>query len=121
MSKKVFGCRHLLCLWHVKQAWLNNIYKKTSSKEVGNDMFSKLDKIMLKCNDDEYLRAIVSKFNIDFHEEKDALKYLKDNWFDGDRICKFIHNICMLIIFLPFKDFMILILVFFCRYVDEML
>ena len=61
MSRKVFGCKHLLCVWHIKWDWLNNIYK-VSSKEDRRKMFSRLDGIISKCKDDISMKAVVYKF-----------------------------------------------------------
>ena len=75
-------------------------------------MFSRLDEIIQKCKDDTSVRVVVSKFYVDFHEDKDFLKYLIENWFEGDRIHKFTYNMFILTNFSIVNPFVILILVF---------
>lgn len=76
----------------MKWAWLKNIYKKASSKEVGRKIFERLDEIISKCKDDASVKAVVSKFYIHCHIKKDFIDYLIGNWFDVDRIHKYTHN-----------------------------
>ena len=70
----------------MKWAWLNNVYKKVSSKEVKRKLFARLYEIMSKYKDDASMKSIVSKFCVDFHNEKAFIDYLIGNWFDTDRI-----------------------------------
>lgn len=69
-------------------------------------MFSRLDEIISKYKDYAYVRVVVLKFYIDFHEEKAFINYLTENCFEDDRIRKFTHNMFILISFLLFKHFL---------------
>lgn len=76
----------------MKRDWLNNVYKKASSKEVGRKMFARLNEIMSKCKDDAYVKSTISKFYVDFHNEEAFIDYLIGNWFNANIIHKYNHN-----------------------------
>eukprot|EP01018_Ginkgo_biloba_P037069 Gb_24215 [translate_table: standard] len=42
----VFGCRILLCLWHIRRSWLKNLTKKCHDYMVRREMFKDLRHIM---------------------------------------------------------------------------
>lgn len=69
MSMRVFNSRYLLCVWHVTWAWLNNIFKHATHRDVGRLLFSKLLEIM-NLKDDAYVNESISMFYMEFYEEK---------------------------------------------------
>lgn len=67
-------------------------------------MFSRLDEIMQKYKDGASMKAVESKFYIDFYEQKYFSNYLSDNWFQNDRIHKFTYNMVILNNFFKLSD-----------------
>eukprot|EP01018_Ginkgo_biloba_P033865 Gb_14367 [translate_table: standard] len=58
--RRVFNCDVLLCLWHVRRAWLKHVRSK-ASKETNHDMFKDLGNIMHACKDDHDVRQAIDK------------------------------------------------------------
>ena len=77
----------ILCIWHVRRAWLKNVNRLASSPEIASEMFNELGIIMKNCSNDEVTDAI-DGFFIKFTNEKKFLDYFYKNWVDGDKIRK---------------------------------
>eukprot|EP01018_Ginkgo_biloba_P027616 Gb_01219 [translate_table: standard] len=77
--RSVVGCHILLYLWHVRQAWMKQVFKKAINKMNGTKMFKKLGAIMLECKDDDSVREALDSFCFEFATEIFFLKYLYDN------------------------------------------
>eukprot|EP01018_Ginkgo_biloba_P034264 Gb_28487 [translate_table: standard] len=76
----VVGCRILLCLWHVRRAWMKFFFKKVTNEMNGSKMFKKLGAIMHECKDDDLVHEALDSFCLEFATEIVFLKYLHDNW-----------------------------------------
>ena len=77
----------ILCIWHVRRAWLKNVNWLASSPEIASEMFNELGIIMKNCSNDEVSDAIDGFFNKFSNEEK-FLDYFYKNWVAGDTIRK---------------------------------
>eukprot|EP01018_Ginkgo_biloba_P003130 Gb_12399 [translate_table: standard] len=77
--RSVVGCRILLCLWHVRRAWMKQVFKKATNEMNGSNMFKKLGAIMHKCKDDDSVHEALDSFRLEFAIEIIFLKYLHDN------------------------------------------
>ena len=77
----------ILCVWHVRRAWLKNVNRLASSPEKGHEMFNDLGFIMKNCSKDEVDNAIDGFFNKFANEEK-FLDYFYKNWVADDKISK---------------------------------
>ena len=97
----------LLCVWHVRRAWLKNIGNKVKGRENIICIFRALGHIMHSCQDDASVQNAVARIFEDFSEETNLLKYFKTTWLANNKICKFFlarfmivfYNIFMIIIF----------------------
>eukprot|EP01018_Ginkgo_biloba_P013702 Gb_15389 [translate_table: standard] len=78
--RSVVGCQILLCLWHVRRAWMKQIFKKETNEMNGSKMFKKLGAIMHECKDDDSIHEALDLFRLEFATEIVFLKYLHDNW-----------------------------------------
>eukprot|EP01018_Ginkgo_biloba_P021291 Gb_07445 [translate_table: standard] len=77
--RSVIGCRILLCLWHVRWAWMKQVFKKATNEMKGTKMFKKLGAIMHACKDDDLVREALDSFCLEFATDN-FLKYLYYNW-----------------------------------------
>eukprot|EP01018_Ginkgo_biloba_P013838 Gb_04941 [translate_table: standard] len=78
--RSMVGCHILLCLWHVRQAWMKQVFKKATNEMNGTKMFKKLGAIMHECKDDDSVREALDSFCLEFATETSFLKYPYDNW-----------------------------------------
>eukprot|EP01018_Ginkgo_biloba_P036554 Gb_34675 [translate_table: standard] len=79
--RNVVGCCILLCLWHVRQVWMKQVFKKATNEMNGTKMLKKLGAIMYKCKDDDSVHKALDSFHLEFATETIFLKlYLYDNW-----------------------------------------
>ena len=80
-------CEVILCIWHVRRAWLKNVNNLATSPDMASAMFSKLGYIMKYCSNDDVTNAIQGFFN-EFVDEGGFLGYLHKNWVVGDTFRK---------------------------------
>ncbi|GLJ55025.1 hypothetical protein SUGI_1181210 [Cryptomeria japonica] len=81
-----FGCRVLLCLWHVRRAWLKNVYRYVSNKDVGTNMFHRLGEIMHVMSDNEDITTnLIRNFIEEFKDEKIFIDYFQKTWCHDER------------------------------------
>eukprot|EP01018_Ginkgo_biloba_P014253 Gb_08179 [translate_table: standard] len=78
--RSVVGCWILLCLWHVRRAWMKQVFKKATNEMNGSKMFKKLGAIMHECKDGDSIHKALDSFCLEFAIETIFLKYLHDNW-----------------------------------------
>ena len=78
----------ILCIWHVRRAWLKNVNRLASSSEKEKEMFNELGNIMKSCSNDE-VDNVINGFFTKFATEGKFLDYFHKNWVAGDKICKF--------------------------------
>eukprot|EP01018_Ginkgo_biloba_P001591 Gb_21672 [translate_table: standard] len=83
--RRVFNCDVLLCLWHVRRAWLKHVRSK-ASKQKNHDMFKDLGNIMHACKDDHDVRQAINKFYVDYADQQKFLHYFSTTWLSNDRI-----------------------------------
>ena len=80
-------CKVILCVWHVRRAWLKNVNNLATSPDMASAMFSKLGYIMKYCSNDD-VTAAIEGFKDEFADESKFLDYLEKNWFSGDKFRK---------------------------------
>ncbi|GLJ18412.1 hypothetical protein SUGI_0326200 [Cryptomeria japonica] len=81
-----FGCQVILCLWHVRRAWLKNVYRYVSNKDVGTNMFHRLGEIMHVMNDNEDITTnLIRNFIEEFKDEKKFIEYFQKTWCHDER------------------------------------
>eukprot|EP01018_Ginkgo_biloba_P030133 Gb_11378 [translate_table: standard] len=69
----VFGCRILLCLWHVRRSWLNNLTKKYHNYMVQREMFKDLGDIMYN---QYYATNLMETIECFMHKYRDQTEFL---------------------------------------------
>eukprot|EP01018_Ginkgo_biloba_P007645 Gb_03303 [translate_table: standard] len=82
---RIFNCNILLCLWHVRRAWLKHVRSK-ASKEKSHDMFKDLGNIMHACKDDHVVHQAINKFYADYADQQKFLNYFSSTWLSNNRI-----------------------------------
>ncbi|GLJ47194.1 hypothetical protein SUGI_0996270 [Cryptomeria japonica] len=81
-----FNCQILLCIWHVRRAWLKNVYRYVNNKDIATSMFNRLGEIMYTKSDDEgIITQSIKKFMEDFKEEKKIIDYFQKTWCHDER------------------------------------
>ncbi|GLJ23155.1 hypothetical protein SUGI_0437160 [Cryptomeria japonica] len=76
-----FDCQVLLCIWHVHRAWLKNVYRYASNKDVAAHIFHRLGEIMYEISDDQGITTqSIKKFMEEFKEEKKFIGYFQNTW-----------------------------------------
>ncbi|GLJ58477.1 hypothetical protein SUGI_1452340 [Cryptomeria japonica] len=86
-----FDCQVLLCIWHVRRAWLKNVYRYVSNKDVATHIFDRLGEIMYEISDDQGITTqSIKNFMEEFKEEKKFIDYFQNTWcHDESRIDDF--------------------------------
>ena len=77
----------ILCIWHVRRAWLKNVNRLAADPRKANEMFSDLGYIMKHTLNVEVDDAI-NKFYNKFADEQKFLDYFHKNWVADDKIRK---------------------------------
>ncbi|MCO5601561.1 hypothetical protein L7F22_055684 [Adiantum nelumboides] len=86
--RQVFGLPILLCIWHVRRAWLKNLVKKVRDPQVRADMFKKLGMIMnmrgrpgtTSCKRVEEAHNLLDQFFVEYASEQEFITYFKRQW-----------------------------------------
>ena len=97
MCRSVIGCQVLLCAWHVRRAWLKNVFKLASCEDVGRNMFSTLGAIMNGCRDPNSVAEALDQFYEEFRNENRFLQYFSRNWMDNQKFRKNLLNLFKLL------------------------
>lgn len=80
----VFECRVILCIWHVCQAWLKNVYKY-ATKERAMDIFHHLGAIMMAMHESEESTVEeLHTFFAKFSDQPRFLEYFYNTWCQGE-------------------------------------
>ncbi|GLJ34591.1 hypothetical protein SUGI_0695710 [Cryptomeria japonica] len=76
-----FDCQVLLCIWHVRRAWLKKVYRYVSNKDVATHIFDRLGEIMYEISDDQGITTqSIKNFMEEFKEEKKFIDYFQNTW-----------------------------------------
>ncbi|MCO5587623.1 hypothetical protein L7F22_041572 [Adiantum nelumboides] len=86
--REVFGIPILLCIWHVRRAWLKNLVKKVPNPIVRADMFRQLGQIMnmrgKPCRSsyekESQAHKLVEDFMVKYKDEDLFINYFKHEW-----------------------------------------
>ena len=97
-GRRITRCEVLLCVWHVRRAWLKNVNRLATSPEIANEMFSELGFIMKHVSSDEVATAMDGFFK-KIANEKKFLEYFHNNWVVGDKIRKYTYSCCCAVFF----------------------
>ena len=86
-GRRITGCDVILCVWHVRRAWLKNVNRLATNSIKANEIFNELGSIMKHTLNTEVDDAI-NRFFIKFVDEEKFLDYFHKNWVVGDKIRK---------------------------------
>ena len=90
-------CEVILCVWHVRRAWLKNVNNLATSLDRASAMFNKSGYIMKYCSNDDVIDAIQVFFNEFTVDEGKLLDYFHKNLVVGDKFCKCTYSfLCFL-------------------------
>ncbi|MCO5607055.1 hypothetical protein L7F22_061247 [Adiantum nelumboides] len=86
--REVFGIPILLCIWHVRRAWLKNLVRKVPNPIVRADMFRQLGQIMnmrgKPCRSsyekESQAHKLVEDFMVKYKDEDLFINYFKHEW-----------------------------------------
>eukprot|EP01018_Ginkgo_biloba_P015870 Gb_38240 [translate_table: standard] len=76
----VFGCRVLLCLWHVRRSWLKNLTKKFHDYLVRREMFKDLGDIMYNQYHATNIMETIECFMHKYQDQIEFLDYFRKRW-----------------------------------------
>lgn len=79
---RITSCDVILCVWHVRRAWLKNVNWLDTSSIKAKEMFSELGFIMKHTLNYEVEDAI-NQFFIKFADKEKFLDYFNKNWVTG--------------------------------------
>ncbi|GLJ12928.1 hypothetical protein SUGI_0200680 [Cryptomeria japonica] len=80
----VFECRFILCIWHMRRAWLKNVYKYATKERV-MDIFHCLGEIMMAMHEsEESTMQELHTFFVEFSDQPCFLEYLYSTWCEGE-------------------------------------
>jgi len=84
--RQIFGCRVLLCNWHVRRAWSKNAFQLAPKR--ARELSHSLGEIMHHCRDHDAVSEALRTFFEKFAREVKFLVYFRKHWLEGDKICK---------------------------------
>eukprot|EP01018_Ginkgo_biloba_P029618 Gb_01439 [translate_table: standard] len=76
----VFGCRVLLCLWHVRRSWLKNLTKNCHDYMVRREMFKDLGDIMYNQSHATNIMETIECFMHKYRDQTEFLDYFRKRW-----------------------------------------
>ncbi|GAY60206.1 swim-type domain-containing protein [Citrus sinensis] len=75
-----FQCRILLCVWHVRRAWIKNLLKKCYNVEVQQEMFKQLSWILYSSRSSPNSVDTIEEFMQVFVDQCAFMDYFKSQW-----------------------------------------
>jgi len=101
-GRKITHSKVILCVWHVRRAWVKNMNRLVPNPDRAKLMLKELGDIMKYCSNDDVTYAIEG-FSNKYVDEKKFLDYFQTNWVSGDKICKCAYS-CLYLSFFSHKD-----------------
>ncbi|XP_077212190.1 uncharacterized protein LOC143847287 [Tasmannia lanceolata] len=78
--RETFHCRVLLCLWHVRRAWIRNLLKKCCNFDVQREMFKHLGQIIYCTRNSPNVIDTVEEFMQIFVDQQAFVDYFNNSW-----------------------------------------
>lgn len=101
-GRKITHSKVILCVWHVRRAWVKNMNRLVPNPDRAKLMLKELGDIMKYCSNDDVTYAIEG-FSNKYADEKKFLDYFQTNWVSGDKLCKCAYS-CLYLSFFSHKD-----------------
>ncbi|KAM3688004.1 hypothetical protein ACB098_10G120600 [Castanea mollissima] len=80
MIREVFQCRVLLCVWHIRRAWMRSILKKCCNFDVQREMFKHLGWILYCTRNGPNAMDAIEEFMQVFVDQCAFMNYFKIRW-----------------------------------------
>ncbi|KAG8049461.1 hypothetical protein GUJ93_ZPchr0009g1575 [Zizania palustris] len=78
--REMFSCPILFSLWHIRRTWLKNVIKKCSNREVQQEIFMQLGKLVYSVWSEKNPMAGLEKMFQDFIDQTTFIQYFKSFW-----------------------------------------
>lgn len=78
--RDAFQCRVLLCVWHVRRAWIRSLLKTCSNIDVQREMFKHLGWILYSSRSVPNAMDAVQEFMEVFVDQSAFMDYFKSQW-----------------------------------------
>ncbi|KAK6929062.1 hypothetical protein RJ641_005267 [Dillenia turbinata] len=78
--RDAFQCRVLLCLWHIRRAWIRSLFKNCSNFDVQREMFKHLGKILYCTRGSPNIVDVVEEFMQIFVDQLAFMEYFRNRW-----------------------------------------
>ncbi|KAJ7966088.1 Zinc finger protein [Quillaja saponaria] len=78
--REAFQCRVLLCLWHVRRAWIKALLKKCCNFDMQREMFKQLGWILYCTRSGPNAFDAVEEFMQVFVDQRGFMEYFKTRW-----------------------------------------
>ncbi|RVX19480.1 hypothetical protein CK203_005373 [Vitis vinifera] len=78
--REVFQCRVLLCLWHVRRAWMRSLLKKCCNLDVQQEMFKHLGQILYCTKNRPIIVDAIQEFMQIFVDQCAFMNYFRRRW-----------------------------------------
>ncbi|KAK9279360.1 hypothetical protein L1049_013039 [Liquidambar formosana] len=79
--REAFQCRVLLCLWHVRRAWLRSLLKRCCNFDVQREMFKHLGRILYCTKSGSNVVDAIEEFMQIFVDQCAFMDYFRSQWF----------------------------------------
>lgn len=80
ICREVFQCRVLLCVWHIRRAWMRSILKKCYNFDVQREMFKHLGWILYCTRNGPNAMDAIEEFMQVFVDQRAFMDYFKIRW-----------------------------------------
>ena len=80
ICREVFQCRVLLCVWHIRRAWMRSILKKCYNFDVQREMFKHLGWILYCTRNGPNAMDAIEEFMQVFVDQCAFMDYFKIRW-----------------------------------------
>ncbi|XP_059641485.1 uncharacterized protein LOC132283540 [Cornus florida] len=78
--REAFQCRVLLCLWHVRRAWIKSLIKKCCNFDVQREMFKHLGRILYCTRSRPNTIDAVEEFMQIYVDQRAFMDYFRNQW-----------------------------------------
>ncbi|KAB1222177.1 hypothetical protein CJ030_MR2G023415 [Morella rubra] len=78
--REVFQCRVLLCVWHIRRAWIRSLLKKCSNFDVQQEMFKHLGWVLYCTRSGPNVLDAMEEFMQVFVDQCAFMHYFKTQW-----------------------------------------
>lgn len=90
--REAFQCRVLLCVWHIRRAWIRSLLKKCHNFDVQREMFKHLGWILYCTRSGPNAMDAIEEFMQVFVDQCDFMDYFRIRWLPSIGICPFKHD-----------------------------